>query len=100
MQDEPDHAECLRDAHLAVSGDRREVAQYRPAGPDHELADARPLVLAAGWILRPEPLVVVVVPVDDGLNAVTRPAAWQVEPAVSCAFSTRRTSVQPASARW
>ncbi len=38
--------------------------------------------------------------VDDGLNAVTSPAAWQVEPAVSWAFSTSRTSVQPASARW
>src|SRR3954451_7519612 len=38
--------------------------------------------------------------VDDGLNAVTRPAAWHVEPAVRTAFSTSRTSVQPASARW
>src|SRR4051794_6198235 len=38
--------------------------------------------------------------VDDGLNAVTRPAAWHVEPAVRTAFSTSRTSVQPARARW
>ena len=41
----------------------------RPAGPDDELADARCLVLAAGRILRPEPLVVVVVPVDDDVGA-------------------------------
>ena len=38
--------------------------------------------------------------VDDGLNAVTTPIAWQVEPAVSWAFSTRRTSCSPARARW
>src|SRR3954452_6299211 len=38
--------------------------------------------------------------VDDGLNAVTSPAAWHVEPAVRTAFSTRSTSVQPAGARW
>src|SRR3954471_9971311 len=38
--------------------------------------------------------------VEEGLNAVTRPAAWHVEPAVRTAFSMRRTSVQPASARW
>src|SRR3954452_19093350 len=38
--------------------------------------------------------------VEEGLNAVTRPAAWHVEPAVRTAFSMKRTSVQPASARW
>src|SRR4029079_6821631 len=38
--------------------------------------------------------------VDDGLNAVTRPAAWHVDPAVRTAFSTSRTSVQPARAKW
>src|SRR4051812_15441851 len=38
--------------------------------------------------------------VDEGLNPVRRRAAWHVEPAVRTAFSTSRTSVQPASARW
>jgi len=38
--------------------------------------------------------------VEDGLNAVTRPAAMFVEPEVSWCFSRRRTSFQPASARW
>ena len=68
MQDEPDHAEGARDADLAVGGDRREVAQHRAAGPDDELADAGGLVLAAGRILRPEPLVIVVVAVDDDVR--------------------------------
>src|SRR4051812_7660247 len=38
--------------------------------------------------------------VDEGLNPVRRRAAWHVEPAVRTAFSTSRTSVQPARARW
>ncbi len=38
--------------------------------------------------------------VGDGLNIVTRPAAWQVEPLVSSPFSSSMTSLQPASARW
>ena len=37
--------------------------------------------------------------VDDGLKAVTRPAACEVAPAVRPAFSSRRTSPQPCSAR-
>src|SRR6188472_259257 len=65
VEDEPNHAECPCDTDLAVGGDRREVPQPGPTGPDHELADARCLVLAAAGILRPEPLVIVVVPIDD-----------------------------------
>ena len=38
--------------------------------------------------------------VGEGLNWVTRPAAWQVDPLVSSSFSTRRTSFQPCFARW
>src|SRR5216684_655377 len=38
--------------------------------------------------------------VGDGLNCVTRPAAWQVEPLVSSSFSTSTVSCQPALARW
>src|SRR6476620_4541172 len=61
VQDEPDHAEGVRDADLAVGSDRRKVAQPCPTRPDHELADARCLVLAAGRVLSTEPLVIVVV---------------------------------------
>src|ERR1700692_2076548 len=38
--------------------------------------------------------------VGDGLNWVTRPAAWQVDPLVSSSFSTSNVSRQPAFARW
>jgi hypothetical protein len=38
--------------------------------------------------------------VEDGLNCVTSPAAWCVEPLVSSPLSSRRTSSQPALARW
>ena len=51
------------------AGHRREAAQHRAAGPDDELAHAPRLVLAPGRILRSEPLVVVVVPVDDDIGA-------------------------------
>src|ERR1700682_4153732 len=37
--------------------------------------------------------------VGEGLNWVTRPAAWHVEPLVSSSFSTRTVSRQPAFAR-
>ena len=37
--------------------------------------------------------------VGDGLNIVTSPAAWAVDPLVSSPFSIRSTSVQPARAR-
>src|SRR6187397_225642 len=36
----------------------------------------------------------------DGLNWVTSPAAWCVEPLVSSPFSIRTTSFNPALARW
>ena len=45
------------------------LAQDPAAGPDHELAQPPRLVLAPGRILRPEPLVVVVVAVDDDIRA-------------------------------
>src|SRR5467141_2927085 len=38
--------------------------------------------------------------VGEGLNCVTRPAAWHVDPLVSSPFSTRCTSRTPALARW
>ena len=38
--------------------------------------------------------------VGDGLNIVTSPAAWQVEPLVRSPFSSKTMSVQPAFARW
>ena len=37
--------------------------------------------------------------VGDGLNWVTSPAAWHVDPLVSSAFSKSRTSLHPALAR-
>ena len=48
------------------SGSSRRTAA---AGPDHELAQAPRLVLAPGRILGPEPLVVVIVAVDDDIRA-------------------------------
>src|SRR5256885_1278566 len=38
--------------------------------------------------------------VGDGLNWVTRPAAWQVEPLVSSPLSSSRVAFSPALARW
>src|SRR5256885_4884452 len=38
--------------------------------------------------------------VGEGLNCVTSPAAWQVDPLVSSSFSSSTTSRQPALARW
>src|SRR6266851_2118197 len=38
--------------------------------------------------------------VGDGLNCVTSPAAWHVDPLVSSPFSMRWTSRTPALARW
>src|SRR5438270_11702215 len=38
--------------------------------------------------------------VGEGLNCVTRPAAWHVEPLVSSSFSSSTTSGHPAFARW
>ena len=38
--------------------------------------------------------------VGDGLNWVTRPAAWQVEPLVSSSFSSNTVSRHPDLARW
>ena len=60
---------------LAVGRHPGEVAQRRPAGPDDELADAPVAVDPAVRVLRGEALVVVVVAVDDDVDAgrVQRP---------------------------
>ena len=44
MEDEPDDAVGHGGPHDAVGGGSRELAQGRPAGPHHELAEAASLV--------------------------------------------------------
>ena len=70
MEDEPDHPVAGR--HTASRCGRPTVGkppQDRAAGPDDELAQTARLVLAAGRILGSEPLVIVVVAVDDDIGA-------------------------------
>ena len=81
VQDEPDDAVTVpRRAQLAVRRRSSGSRAGRAAGPDDELADAARLVLAAGRVLGREPLVVVVVAVDDDVRAGRRRARPRTAP--------------------
>ena len=69
VQRELEHAVAGVVAHLAVGLRARERVQPGAAGAGDELADSAGGISLAGWVLRREPLVLVVVPVDHEVGA-------------------------------
>ncbi len=74
MQRQLQDASGVAIPHLAIWLDCREGAQTRAARADDELADAPLWICPTSWILRCEPLVVVVMPIqyDIGTGIIER----------------------------